>query len=50
MKIESKILQELGPIPRWKGGEASLKALETMYKRAREKVKLPLDNQGQDMV
>ena len=50
MKIETPILLKLGPIPRWKGTTKSLDALEKLYKRARENVKLPLDNSPSDMI
>lgn len=42
MKIESKVLKKLGPLPFWRGEQKCVDALETIYRKATEKAEKAL--------
>ena len=39
MKIESRVLKRLGPVPRWRGEMKCLDALEAIYRKAGDKAR-----------
>lgn len=43
MKIESKVLKKLGPVPFWRGEQKCLDALDVIYRKAMEKAEKALN-------